>query len=113
MESTPRETKTLKTPMEREIILKAMVTARERNSVRDLFYNNMKVDASGDKPEITEFSGSIVSKAEEKAIEATVVSYDGNTEDILNRILDATPEEYDFIIREINKIPGISFTKAK
>jgi len=110
---TNRETKKITTPAGKELELKTYITARERNQIRDMFYKNMKLENVGGKPEMSELSGEIMSQAEYKLIESVVVSYDGNKENVLDRISDEKPEEYDFIVEEINKIPGTSFTPAK
>jgi len=93
--------------------LKTYLTARERNDLRNVYLNNMKVGTEGEAPVVKEIPGLIVEQAERKLIELAVVSYDGNPENILERLLDSSPEEYDFVISEINKIGKGNFPKAK
>jgi len=93
--------------------LKSYMTARERNELRGVYLNNMKVGADGETPVIKEIPGSIVEESERKLIGLTVVSYDGSQENILERILDSSPEEYDFVVAEANKIGKGNFPLAK
>jgi hypothetical protein len=108
-----RPTKKLKTPSGKEVEIKEYLTARERNELRNVFLENMKVDATGDQPSVKEISGTAVELAEKKLIELAVASYDGSAEKILDRLLDATPDEYDFVVREANKINTGNFQPAK
>lgn len=106
-----RETKKLKTPGGKEVELKTYLTARERNELRAVFLNGIAIEPSS--TQIKEISGAVVDEAERKLIELAVVSYDGNRENILERLLDSTPEEYDFVVAEANKINTGNFQKAK
>jgi hypothetical protein len=108
-----RETKKIKTPSGKEVELKIYLTARERNELRNIYLNEMKIEAKGETPVIKEIPGSIVEKTERKVIELTVVSYDGSKDNILERILDSLPEDYDFIVNEANKVGSGNFQKAK
>lgn len=106
-----RETKKLKTPSGKELELKSYLTARERNELRGVFLKGMTVDPT--TAQIKEIGGSVVEEAERKLLELAVVSYDGNLERIIDRILDGTPEDYDFVVAEANKIGTGNFQKAK
>lgn len=101
-----RKTNALKTPLGKEIVLKEYVTARERNSLRSVLLSNMKFDTEGKELGQAELSGNTLELSETKMIEVIVVSYDGSNENIVDRLLDSTPEEYDFAVKaamEINK----------
>lgn len=99
-----RETRSVKTPSGKELVLKTYLTARERNELRGIFLGEMKVDTGETgKAEIKDLSGASLEKAEHKLIELAIVAYDGSAENILNRLLDSMPDEYDFAVREANK----------
>ena len=110
---TQREVKTIQTPSDKEAVLKSYLTAGERNELRRIYLNNMEIGTEKEMPAITKISGSLVEEAEKKMIEIAVVSYDGNPENILGRLLDEKPEEYDFVVAEINKVLRGNFPKAK
>ena len=99
-----RETKTIKTPSGKEAVLKTYLTAGEKRQLRSVFLKGMQVDFKEGVPEIKDISGAILDEAENKAIELTVISFDGSQENILARLLELPIDEYDFIIEEINKI---------
>lgn len=106
-----RETKKITTPKDKELIVKTYLTARERNELRNIYLSTMKIDKTGEV--VDGFSGSLMETAERKLIEIAVVSYAENKEDILNRLLDEMPEEYDFVVAEAGKINGGNFQTAK
>jgi len=106
-----RETKTITTPKGKTLVLKTYVNARERNALRSVMIDSMKIDLQNLEG-ANELSGSILEKSEAKLIETVVVSYDGSVENILNRLLDESPEEYDFVVEESGKI-NKGFTPAK
>lgn len=108
-----RETRKIKTLSGKEVELKSYLTARERNELRNIYLSNMKVGIEEEVPVLKEIPGSMVEQAERKLIELVVVSYDGSQENILERILDGSPEEYDFVVADANKIGKGNFPKAK
>jgi len=99
-----RETKIIRTPNKHKVEIKSYITGREKRELRDVFLNEMDMNVQGGEPEIKEIKGSIIKKAENKAIEIVVVAVDGNKNKILDRILDMRSEDYDFVIGEINKV---------
>lgn len=105
------ETKTIKTPSGKEVILKSYLTARERNELRGIFLRAMKISPSGEQTQ--EISGEVTEQAEQKLIELAVISYDGSAENILERLLNSAPEEYDFVVAEANRISAGNFQKAE
>jgi len=108
-----RETKKLNTPSGKEFEIKTYFTAKERNQLRSVYLSAMKFDIGADQPAATEISGAVIEQAESKLIELATVSYDGSAENILDRILDGEPGDYDFIVAEINKIGAGNFQRAK
>lgn len=106
-----RETKKLKTPSGKELELKSYLTARERNELRSVFLKGMAVEPN--TAQIKEVSGAVVDEAEKKLLELAIVSYNGSAENVIERLLDSTPEEYDFVVAEANKLGAGNFQKAK
>jgi hypothetical protein len=108
-----RETKTISLPSGKEVVLKSYLNARERNEYRNVFFSNFKIGLEAKGPEVKEVSGDVMVKAEEKLIESAVVSFDGSSENILSRLLDGKPEDYDTLVIEAGKIAGANFQTAK
>lgn len=108
-----RKTKTITLPSGKIAEVKEYITARERNELRGILLSQFTFKPDEAKPEIGQISGDIAEKIEHKRIAIGIVSYDGSAENILDRILDGTPEDYDFIIAELNKLDTGGFRKAK
>jgi hypothetical protein len=108
-----RETKKLSCPSGKEVEIKTYITPRERNILKNIFFKNMKLENDSGAPKISEMSGEVMIEAEEKTIDLMVISYDGNSENVLDRILNGTVEDYDFILDEVNKVTKGTFTTAK
>lgn len=106
-----RETKKLVTPSGKEFELKTYLTARERNDLRDVFTKNLTVDKETGTPKMGEFGGEFLKDVEYKYIQTVLCSFEGNAESILDRILDGSPEDYDFIATEAGKVAN--FKPAK
>lgn len=108
-----REIRTITLKSGKQVSIKTYLTARERNELRGVFFGNFKIDAAGGKPEIKEIDGSVLGKAEEKLIDLAVVSFDGSTENVPQRLLDGSTADYDEVVAEAGKIEGGNFTPAK
>ena len=108
-----RKTKTLQTPLGKELVLKEYVTARERNELRSILLGNMKFDTEGKEIGQAELSGNTLELSERKMIEVIITSYDGSAENIAERLLDCTPEEYDFVVKEAMEINKGNLIAAK
>ncbi len=105
-------TTTLQTPCGKEVEMKTYITAGERNKLRAVFLEHAKIDPQqGGK--IESIGGEVLEKAEHALIQIALVSYDASPERILDRLLDATPEEYDFVVQQANKLEKLGFQRAK
>lgn len=100
MNDQKREVRELTTPSGKKLEIKTYVTARERNEIRGAMLPYMNVDTSTNKVD-DKISGDVLIKAEPKLIEVIVSTYDGSSENILDRILDGSPEDYDFIVNNL------------
>ncbi len=107
-----RETKSFATPSGIEIVLKTYLTAREANSIKDEMYKMMKIDpqTGGSKSEIT---GEFLLEQERKALALLVVSINGNSENILETLLDMRNSDYQSIVKEMNSIQAENLTPVK
>ena len=100
-----RETKTLTTPLGKELVVKSYVTARERNTFLTSAEKNGLV---GDNP-----SSLATIKSAGDLVAAAIVSYDGSGEKILERLEDARVDEYDFVLTEAAGVIKGNFQEAK
>lgn len=102
-------TKKITTPDGIEVVLKEKITAGARNKLRAVYLSATKF--SQDQKSTVEMPGAIVEQVEHALIELVVESYAGSADNIIGRLLDGTPGDYDFVVNEATKIA--SFTMAK
>ncbi len=102
---------TLKTPLGKDLELKSKLTARDRNILRGVFLSQMTFNP--ETKHVGDVQGSLLEEGEKKYIEIVVLKYDGSAENIYDRLLNADPEEYDFVVSETSKIGKLTFPTAK
>lgn len=108
-----RETKKLKTPLGKEVELRAYLTAGERRKIREAYLGAVRPEIGTDgKTTTAKIDAQALSAAEDRLIEMSVASFDGSNENILQRLLDGAPEDYDFVVNEASKLKQ-DFPKAK
>jgi len=119
-----RPNQTLQTPEGKELVLKTYINAREFNEIKKSFLSAIKIDLTDATSEkaaqeaISEAAKQIsladISEANEQAaIKAIAQSYDGSADNIVERLLDASPEEYQFVTKEVQKVQTGGFKTAK
>ncbi len=119
-----RPNQTLQTPEGKELVLKTYINAREFNEIKKSFLSAIKIDLTDATSEkaaqeaISEAAKQIsladISEAnEQSAIKAIAQSYDGSADNIVERLLDASPEEYQFVTKEVQKVQTGGFKTAK
>lgn len=110
----------IKTPEGKDLVLIERMTAAKRNAMRKVMLKGFNMDLKqevkadarpGDpmsfKPEVKGFNFDVLTEEKEAAqIKAAVVSYDNITdpEKILAFLLESSPEEYDFVVAETEKV---------
>ncbi len=108
------ENKKITTPLGKVLELKPYLTAKEYRSIRSVYVNAMQTNITGEGMQPTaNFTGEVVNEAENRTIETTVVSYDGSTENIVDRVLSLPMDEFNFILEECNKSMKGNLTKTK
>ena len=105
--------KTLTTPEGKELVVKEYITARERNRIRAVAMRNMQIDPATQQAVGFGSVEQYIEDGEKVLIEIGVVSYAGSDENILDRLLDSTPNEYDFVIEELGKLNGAQKAETK
>ena len=107
------DTKTITTPIgKKEVVLKTWISGREKRELRKPYLSGFQFSLEEDKTKAKNITGEMIENAENKAIEIIVVSVDGEKKDKLNRLLDLDSRDYDFVIKEVNKVSSeVGFTK--
>lgn len=106
MENNKRETKEYTTPSGRKVVLNSYITGRENREITNIFLEKAEMTMVGNTPNITGIKGDITNLAENKTIELMVVSVDGQTDNVLDTILDLPTQDYDFIVLTMNELKG-------
>ena len=111
-----REPIKLTTPEGKELQIIPYLTARERNELRNTYLSEMTTEIDPANPsqgKITGIKGTVYEKEHHVLIKIGVISYAGSSENILDRLLDEKPEEYDFVIDRLDKDLAGGLTKPK
>lgn len=100
-----RETKTIETPIgKNKIVVKSWISGREKRALSRVFLENVAVGGGTSNTKETLNSADLIERAENLALETLIVSIDDSNEKVVDKILDMKSADYDFIIKEINKI---------
>lgn len=83
-----RDTKDIRTSGGHVVVFYAYATGRDFNAIQSCYLEGTKIQMAGSNPVIEGFDATSDFKAKEKAIELLVVSLDGDSTDIVNRVLD-------------------------
>ncbi len=99
------ETKIIETPVgKHKVEIKCWLTGADKRAIRNVYTSNVEIGIKENEPDIKNISGSIIDKAEDRAIETIVVSIDGVKENIIQTLLEMRSEDYDFVMDSINEI---------
>lgn len=104
-----REKKEIITPIGKvKVVLKAWLTGRERREIRSVLLEEIKFGQSSDGETTPEYNiqGSVLEKAQDKAFETVIISIGENAEKVVDSVLDMRDEDFDFVVKEIDKITG-------
>lgn len=93
----------------KKIVLKEYITGRDMRELKDIYLKVGKIDATGQG--MTDINPEILNQAENKSVELVVISVDGETEGVLNKILDMPSEDTTFILEKVAEIAGFSKKK--
>jgi hypothetical protein len=102
-----RETKTFTTPGGKEFEINAYLTGRESLEIRAVLTSGIKVsidDISTGKQSMEEMPASLVTDQKMKALSLILVSLEGNKENVLDRVLDLSESEYEFIAEKAEEV---------
>lgn len=108
-----RPTHTFTTTNGHKIVLKDYITGREEDEIQRIFLSNMEMKqtvgggAKGTEnlqQEVSGISGETQLQAEYKTIEMVVFSVNGNTEDLLDAVLDLPSKDKKEVAEKTNQI---------
>lgn len=103
-----RETKEILTPGGHKVVLNAYLTGREAQELKSIMFSALKVnmeDVQSGKVGMGDIPSAFLVEQEKKALAFLLVSFDGNTTNPVEHMLNEYPStEYDAVVREINAI---------
>jgi hypothetical protein len=102
-----RETREVVTSGGHKIVLKSYLTGRETNELKAVMYAAVKMnmeDAQSGKVNVGEVPGSFLLEQEQKALGLLIVSFDGNSDNPVESVLNLPSSEYDEVVQAINKV---------
>ncbi len=99
------ETKKIRTPSGAELELKTSLTFGEVQEINATLAKEIEIeyDEYG-RPKTPKVSADLLIKLEKKEIEKTIISVNGEKENILEKIESLDGKDYNFIILEVKKI---------
>lgn len=108
MEPT-RETVNFETVHGHKITVKSYATGGESKEVRNILSQgvSMGYDEITHEPKLGGFDSKFASLATDKLIELMVISVDGNTDKILERVMDLRDEDCNEVTARLNEITGL------
>jgi hypothetical protein len=104
-----RETKEFTTPGGRQVIVKTFLTAREVNNVLRQIFGSQEVSAQADGSPQAKLSMVVGIERNIKLIETAVVSLEGSTENLADRLQDLPAAEYTTILNEVKTLADGKF----
>jgi uncharacterized protein YdbL (DUF1318 family) len=98
------------TPVGRKlVVIKAWLTGRDevaiQNAIQSKLDITMGMDGSGSGATA---KGDMLTAGQDKALELLIVSVDGDTSDLVNKVLDMRAEDYRYVRDQINKVTNPS-----
>lgn len=99
-----QENKIITTPSGVKIELRSYITGGQMRALKNIFLDAFEITSSGETVEGKGVKGSLINKMEDEAIKMIVISVDGQTENVLDRVLNLPAEDYEVVVAEVNKI---------
>ncbi len=92
-----------------KVVLKEFVTARDMRTLKDMYMAVAKFDQKGG--EVFDVDVDKANEIENKTLELVVISLDGATEGIMEKLLDLPASDYTEIFDQVQSVAG--FDKKK
>jgi hypothetical protein len=111
--SEDRETHEIVTPLRGHVVkCKDWINGREKQKIDGAMFKSIRTVGTGEnlKPTMSE---TMLAGQENASIEAIVVSVDGSSTDVLNRVLDMRVKDFEFVVKHVEKIVEGDFDEKK
>lgn len=94
------------------IVYKTYLTGREEREIQNQMLNQLELNQKSGEPEITGFKGAMLREQQDKYILNVVVSIDGSSENILDRLLDLPSTQFNKVMEVVQEIAEKKETAA-
>jgi hypothetical protein len=99
-----RETITIITPVSKHtVVLNTYLTGREKRQLTNIFLQG-NLQFNTESKNVTGLNYELIDREQDTVWGLVVVSINGNTQGIVDAILDMRAEDYDFVVAEVNKV---------
>lgn len=100
-----KETIELKLPVSGKVaVLRGYITGRIDQQIQGVFLEETAIEADSKGSQSVKMKASLTQLANNKAIELIVLSIDGNTDNILDQVLDLHSDDYKAVIAKVNEV---------
>ncbi len=103
------ETKEITTTGGHKAVIKSFITARDMRVLKDMYLAVAKFDTKSS--EVFDVDIEKASEIEDKTLELVIVSLNGETEGLIEKLLDLPAKDYGEIFEEVQGVAG--FDKKK
>lgn len=107
-----RETKKFTTTSGKEVEIKTYLTKGERDLLRNILAEGRNVALKGEDQEET-IPMTTMMKYQDESVKIAVVSFEGSSENVFERIQNSRAEDYDEILAETEKMQKGNLIAAK
>jgi len=87
------------TPNGTVVVLKDYITGRDERDIQAVLFSGMKIGQT-----LESIDPSVIAKSQDKAIEIVVVSVNGDTQDVVEKVLLLPREDFHVVKDAIDKI---------
>jgi hypothetical protein len=99
-----RETKTIKTSGDHEVVIYSSLTYGESRKISSVFLDGMNVSMEEGQAKIPEMNAGLSIQAQNKAIELLIVSIDGKKENLVEELEALPVADGQEIVKELDSI---------
>jgi hypothetical protein len=87
------------------VVFRSFITGRQKRHISDAFLEDLQFTQNGDTQNFS-VAGAKANIAQDRAIEAVVISVDGIAEKVIDLVLDLPAADSDQVLAKVNEITG-------
>lgn len=109
------DTLTIETVSGHKVVVKAWLTGREVREIRRPFFKAAKIDTQAETPvSFEQISPEVIEESENILIQTAVISVDGVSENVLEKVLGLPAPDFQEVVDKLNEISqGLTLQRQK